>query len=84
MAGAQHSAGAVERVLGMRGLACPLPVLKARRAMREVPAGALLKVRATDPGAPADFKGFCEVTGHRLEDKAEADGVYSFLIQANG
>ncbi|HEX9647869.1 MAG TPA: sulfurtransferase TusA family protein [Alphaproteobacteria bacterium] len=69
-------------ILDVRGLACPLPVLKARRAIRDVAAGGLLKVLATDPASVADFKSFCAVTGHRLEDSAEAGGVYSFVIRA--
>ena len=84
MAATQTSGGGAELLLDVRGLACPLPVLKARRAMREVPAGGVLKVLATDPGSVADFKSFCAVTGHRLEDNAEADGVYSFVIRAKG
>ena len=71
-------------MLDARGLACPLPVLKARKAMRGVPPGGLLKVLATDPGAPADFAVFCEVTGHRLERSGEEDGALAFLIRARG
>ena len=69
-------------LLDARGLACPLPVLKARKAMRGVAPGGLLKVLATDPGAAADFAAFCEVTGHRLEASGEEDGARCFLIRA--
>ena len=69
-------------LLDARGLACPLPVLKARKAMRGVAPGGLLRVLATDPGAAADFRAFCEVTGHRLEATGEKDGAQCFLIRA--
>jgi tRNA 2-thiouridine synthesizing protein A len=67
--------------LDVRGLNCPLPVLKARKALSGVPAGAVLKVLATDPGSVKDFQHFCEATGHRLLGSGEADGIYSFHIE---
>jgi tRNA 2-thiouridine synthesizing protein A len=68
-------------VLDCKGLKCPLPVLKARKAMKQVPAGGVLRVLATDPGAVGDFKHFCEVTGNRLLDHSEQDGVLVFDIE---
>ena len=70
--------------LDARDLKCPLPVLRARKAIKDVPAGGLLEVQATDPGAPADFEAFCETTGHTLEASEEADGVYTLRIRKNG
>lgn len=70
-----------EATLDARGLACPLPVLKAKKAIRGVETGALLTVLATDPGSVADIQSFCEVTGHRLESHSEADGVFTFHIR---
>ena len=52
--------------LDARGLRCPLPVLKARKALKSVPIGESLTVLATDPGAPGDFVHFCDTTGHEL------------------
>lgn len=49
-----------------RGMKCPLPVLKARKALKAVPVGDSLTVLATDPGAPQDFVHFCETTGQEL------------------
>lgn len=70
-------------VLDVRGLRCPLPILRAARAIRDVPAGETLCVLATDPLAVEDFADFCRSTGHRLlESKREADWL-SFLIQAS-
>ena len=68
-------------ILDARGLKCPLPVLRARKSMREVAPGGLLKVLATDPGAPKDFVHFCETTGHELVESSESDGVYSLVIR---
>jgi tRNA 2-thiouridine synthesizing protein A len=68
-------------MLDARGLKCPLPVLKARKAMKDVAPGALLTVLSTDPGAPKDFEHFCEVTGHELVESSVADGVYKFVLK---
>ncbi|WP_119462468.1 sulfurtransferase TusA family protein [Rhodospirillaceae bacterium SYSU D60014] len=67
--------------LNTKGLKCPLPVLRARKAMKEVPPGGLLQVLATDPGAVKDFAHFCEAAGHELRESTEADGVFTFLIK---
>lgn len=76
--------GAGAHLLDVRGLACPLPVLKAKKAIRAVPAGKVLTVLATDPGSVADFEAFCEVTGHTLDSRSESGGVYSFRIRRQG
>jgi tRNA 2-thiouridine synthesizing protein A len=68
-------------ILDARNLKCPLPVLRARKAMKEVVAGGLLKVLATDPGAPKDFVHFCETTGHELVESSESGGIYSVTIR---
>lgn len=71
--------------LDATGLTCPLPVLRARKAMRDVPAGGLLEVRATDPAALKDFPAFCEATGHTLvETKDEGGGIYVFVMRKAG
>ena len=67
--------------LDAKGLKCPLPVLRARRAMKPLTAGEVLRIEATDPGATKDFAAFCETTGHVLLESSEADGVYSFRIR---
>lgn len=63
------------------GLKCPLPVLKAKRSMKPLVAGDVLEVRATDPGAVADFKHFCEVGGYALLETREDAGVFVFRIR---
>jgi tRNA 2-thiouridine synthesizing protein A len=67
--------------LDATGLTCPLPVLRARKAMRDVAPGGLLEVRATDPAAVKDFAAFCEATGHVLVDTRDQAGIYVFLLR---
>jgi tRNA 2-thiouridine synthesizing protein A len=71
-------------VLDATGLLCPLPVLKARKALKTVPAGGVLKVLATDKGAVKDFEAFCKTTGNELVESSEGDGTYTFLIRKSG
>jgi tRNA 2-thiouridine synthesizing protein A len=70
--------------LDTKGLKCPLPVLKARKAMRDLPDGAMLRVLATDPGATKDFEHFCKTTGHELVSASEEGGVLAFVIRKVG
>lgn len=72
------------RELDARGLRCPLPVLRARKALREMAAGGQLRVLATDPGAPKDFVAFCEATGHVLEASEQRDDVFVLVIRRAG
>ena len=67
--------------LDTKGLKCPLPVLKARKALKSLSSGDVLEVLATDPSAVADFQAFCQTTGHALLDWQESDGVYRFQIE---
>ncbi|MSP83897.1 MAG: sulfurtransferase TusA family protein [Alphaproteobacteria bacterium] len=68
-------------VLDARGLKCPLPVLRAGRAMRSLASGDVLEVQATDPSTVPDFDAFCRTTGHHLESRTEAEGVFVFAIR---
>lgn len=70
--------------LDAKGLICPLPVLKARRAMKTLTVGDVLEVEATDPGAMKDFADFCATTGNRLMSASEAEGIYRFTIEKTG
>lgn len=68
--------------LDAKGLNCPLPILKARKALKDVPSGGTLEILSTDPGSVADFDAFCRTTGNELvESSTEADNVYRFLIK---
>jgi tRNA 2-thiouridine synthesizing protein A len=70
-----------DKILDAKGLLCPLPVLKARKALKEVPAGGVLRILATDPGAAKDFEAFCRTTGNDLVASREEAGVYVFEIR---
>lgn len=70
-----------DHVLDAKGLNCPLPILKARKALNEVPAGGTLEVLSTDPGSVADFEAFCRTTGNQLIESSAEEGVYKFLIR---
>lgn len=70
-----------DKTLDAKGLNCPLPILKAKKAISEVPVGGKLEVLATDPGAVADFQAFTRQTGHTLVEHSEDGGVYRFLIE---
>ncbi|CEF56087.1 sulfurtransferase TusA family protein [Acetobacter ghanensis] len=70
-----------DTVLDVRGLSCPLPVLKANRVLRGLPAGARLRVLATDRASVTDFQVFCRETGHALVSFADENGIFSFTIK---
>ncbi|GBE41985.1 sulfurtransferase TusA [bacterium BMS3Bbin10] len=72
-----------DTTLDVKGLNCPLPILKAKAAIKKMPSGEMLEVLATDPGSVADFDAFCRATGHELLESTEEDGVYRFLIKSN-
>ena len=70
-----------DKVLDAKGLNCPLPILRAKKALKDVPAGGTLEILATDPGAVADFQAFCRTTGNELVEHSEEGGIYKFLLR---
>ena len=70
-----------DKVLDAKGLNCPLPILKAKKALKDVATDGTLEILATDPGAVADFQAFCRTTGNELVEHSEEGGVYKFLIR---
>ena len=70
-----------DAVLDAKGLNCPLPILKAKKALKDVPSGGTLEIVATDPGSVADFEAFCRTTGNELLESSSDSGVYKFLIK---
>ena len=70
-----------DQLLDVKGLNCPLPILKARKALKAVPAGGTLEILATDPGSVADFQAFCRSTGNELLEQAQDKGVYRFIVK---
>lgn len=71
----------VAQELDARGLNCPLPILKAKKAINSINSGEVLKIIATDPGSVKDFEAFAKQTGHDLLETSEAGGEFTFLIQ---
>ena len=71
----------IHSTLDVKNLNCPLPILKAKKALREVPVNALLEVLATDPGAEKDFIAFCANTGHQLIKNEQNNGVYRIVLR---
>lgn len=67
--------------LDATGLSCPLPILRAKKAINDLSSGQILKVTATDPGSVIDFAAFCKQTGNELVSSSEGDGVYSYFIK---
>ncbi|HEM47108.1 MAG TPA: sulfurtransferase TusA family protein [Alphaproteobacteria bacterium] len=67
--------------LDARGLFCPLPVLKTRRAIRRLAVGDLLTVLATDPASRIDMRHFCNTSGNELVDAREEAGVFTYVIR---
>jgi tRNA 2-thiouridine synthesizing protein A len=75
----------VDATLDATGLLCPLPVLKARRALKPLVPGAVLQILATDPDAQKDFEHFCQTTGcELLEASEQPGGVLRFRLKKAG
>ncbi len=70
----------VKKTLDTRGMACPMPIVKAKKAIEELNPGEVLEVIADDPGAREDFPAWCEQTGHiLLEIKEEGDVIRVYI-----
>ena len=73
-----------ETDLDLKGLICPLPVLRARKALQGARVGTIFRITATDPNAVGDFRAYCKTTGHGLLECRESDGVFIFRIEKLG
>ncbi len=73
-----------DKILDTKGLRCPLPVLRARKAMKDMDRGQVIEIHATDPSSVQDFQAFCETTGHLLLDSRRDGEVYIFEIRKAG
>ena len=73
-----------ETVLDARGLSCPLPVLKARKRLQGMAPGDRLRVLASDPKAPADFRLYSEESGHRLIEDREDGAEFVVVLERGG
>ncbi|MDO5087593.1 MAG: sulfurtransferase TusA family protein [Comamonadaceae bacterium] len=71
----------IAKEVDARGLNCPLPILKAKKALAELQSGQLLKVLSTDPGSARDFQAFAEQTGNALVAQSEAQGEFTHVLR---
>lgn len=74
----------VAKTLDLKGLNCPLPIVKTAQAMKELAPGDLVEVLATDPGATPDFTAWAKSTGNELVEQTEEAGVYRFILRKKG
>lgn len=72
-----------DEVLNAEGLNCPLPILRAKKALKGMGSGQVLEVRATDPGSVADFAAFCKQTGNELMSSTTEGDIYKFEIKVS-
>ncbi len=70
-----------DRELDVKGLNCPLPILRTKKTLAEMESGQVLRVLATDPGSLKDFPAFARQTGNELVAKREEDGVFEYLLK---
>lgn len=71
----------VDQTLDARGLNCPLPILKIRKTLQAMATGEVVRMLATDPGAPKDMESFCNQTGHQLLSSELQDKDYVFMVR---
>ena len=67
--------------LDTKGMNCPMPILKAKKAMKDMAGGETITIYATDAGSVADFGAFCRTGGHELVESSEADDVFTYVIK---
>jgi tRNA 2-thiouridine synthesizing protein A len=72
---------AFDQEVDARGLNCPLPILKAKKALSGLSSGQVLKVVATDPGSLRDFQAFSRQTGNQMVGQSEADRTWTFFLK---
>jgi tRNA 2-thiouridine synthesizing protein A len=73
-----------DQELDARGLNCPLPILRAKKALNGLGAGQVLRIMATDPGSVKDFEAFAKQTGNELLESSESKGEFHFLMRKAG
>lgn len=70
-----------DMILDLKGLKCPMPILRTKKMLAGLPSGTVLTVWATDAGAPDDFAAFCQHTGHQLLQSTAENGIFTLIIQ---
>lgn len=73
-----------DMVLDAKGLSCPLPILRAKKALKDLPTGGTLEIQATDPGSIKDFEAFCRTTGNELVEHHMDGKTYVFTLRHTG
>lgn len=71
----------IAKTLDARELACPMPVLKSKKALRALEIGQVLEILATDPGSMNDIAAWTRTTEQELLESSEQDGIYRFLVR---
>ena len=71
----------VQKELDTRGMKCPLPILKAKKALADMKSGEVLKVVATDPGSVRDFQAFARQTGNELVEQSRNDDEFVHFLR---
>ena len=70
-----------DRELDVKGLNCPLPILRTKKVLAEMQSGQILRVLATDPGSVKDFQAFARQTGNELVGSGQTDSVFEYLLK---
>jgi tRNA 2-thiouridine synthesizing protein A len=70
-----------DRELDVKGLNCPLPILRTKKALAEMQSGQTLRVLATDPGSVKDFQAFARQTGNELIASGQTDSVFEYVLK---
>jgi len=71
----------VTKILDAKGIACPMPIVKTKKAIEDLESGDILEVHATDPGSKSDLTAWSQSGGHELLKDIEEDGVFKFWIK---
>ena len=72
---------AIAKSLDLKGLSCPMPIVKTAQAIKSVASGQLIEVLATDAGSTKDFVAWCKTTGNELVESSVEGGVYRFVLR---
>jgi len=70
-----------DKEIDTRGLNCPIPILRAKKALNDMQSGQVLRILATDPGSVKDFQAFSKQTGNELLEQGEANREFTFLLK---
>ncbi|MCP8617672.1 sulfurtransferase TusA family protein [Salirhabdus salicampi] len=71
----------ITKTLDAKGLACPMPIVKTKKAIEEIQSGEILEIHATDKGAKSDLTAWVKSGGHELLKDSEEDGLFKFWVQ---